>query len=231
MNTQYRDILFAALDADLQLERIGGGNETEVYRTDDSQFVVKVKSDGGGTSVDAYWQAWEMRRAARRFSVVMGRKHRIPNYFLIAENEQGQAQALVVQPYYRDARPLSSVDYTTLGPALRRRIGWALIHIIYRSATAYFRRGWMPDLYGRVSTNHADRQQRNGWAALPSRVWSFLVERNLLRANNLLLTPEQQIILVDYDFIPHGKLYQFIYYNIRLLLFVRDLVLILRMMS
>jgi hypothetical protein len=230
MKTQYRDVLFAALDADLHLDRIGGGNETEVYRTDDGQFVVKVKGENGGTLVDAYQRVGALRRAARRFAVVMGRRHSIPNYFIIAANEAGRAQALVVQPYYPDAQPLSAIDYTTLAPAARRRVGWALIHIIYRSATAYFRRGWMPDLYGRVSVDRADRQQRNGWVALPGRVWSFLVERNLLRANNLLLTSAQQIILVDYDPIPHGKLYQFIYYNIRLLLFLRDLLLIFYMM-
>lgn len=27
------------------MERIAGGNETEVYRTDDRRYVVKVKSD------------------------------------------------------------------------------------------------------------------------------------------------------------------------------------------
>lgn len=226
MGIQHRDLLFAALDADLHLERIGGGNETEVYRTDDSQFVVKVKSAGGNTLVAAYQQACALRRAARRFAVVMGRKHAIPNYFLIAENAEGQAHSLVIQPYYQNAQPLYTVDYRALSPAVRRRIGWALLHIIYRAATAYFRRGWMPDLYGRVSSDQAERRRLNGWRALPSRIWSFLVERNLLRANNLLLTHDHQIILVDYDPIPHSKLYQFVYYNIRLLLFLRDLLLI-----
>ncbi|MEZ4663524.1 MAG: hypothetical protein R2911_38770 [Caldilineaceae bacterium] len=43
--------------------------------------------------------------------------------------------------------------------------------------------------------------------------------------------PEQRIILVDYDPMKHGKLYQLIYYQVRLLLFVRDVVLIQLMLS
>ena len=41
----YADQVFAPLDRDLALERIAGGNETEVYRTDDQRYVVKLKSD------------------------------------------------------------------------------------------------------------------------------------------------------------------------------------------
>jgi hypothetical protein len=57
MGTYHHNVLFASLDADLHLERIGGGNETEVYRTDDQRFVVKVKSEEAGTANDAYAQA------------------------------------------------------------------------------------------------------------------------------------------------------------------------------
>ena len=45
--TAYADQLFASLDRDLELERIAGGNETEVYRTDDRRHVVKLKNDLG----------------------------------------------------------------------------------------------------------------------------------------------------------------------------------------
>ena len=43
MSNLYHDPLFASLDADAHLARIGGGNETEVYCTDDRRYVVKVK--------------------------------------------------------------------------------------------------------------------------------------------------------------------------------------------
>ncbi len=36
--TIHVDEVFAVLDRDPDLERIGGGNETEVYRTDDSRY-------------------------------------------------------------------------------------------------------------------------------------------------------------------------------------------------
>jgi hypothetical protein len=149
---------------------------------------------------------------------------------LIGENAQGQAQPLVVQPYFGDAQPLSRVDYTALSRKARRQIAWQLLHIIYRAVTVYFRRGAMPDLYGRVSTSPAERQRLNSWRMLPRRLKSFLFERTLLRANNLLLTADRRIILVDYDPVKQGKLYQMIYYSVRLVLFVRDLVLILRLL-
>ncbi len=80
----------------------------------------------------------------------------------------------------------------------------------------------MPDLYGRASTSKAERKRLNTWRMLPWRLWSFFVQRNLLRSHNLLLTaaPERRLILVDYDAVPHSKLYQFFYYMVRLLLFL-----------
>ncbi|MBC8077826.1 MAG: hypothetical protein H7Y32_17250, partial [Chloroflexales bacterium] len=53
----YSDTVFAPLDADHQLERIAGGNETEVYRSDDERFVVKLKCDSGGTAAQALAEA------------------------------------------------------------------------------------------------------------------------------------------------------------------------------
>ena len=63
---------------------------------------------------------------------------------------------------------------------------------------------------------------------LPKRLWSFVVKRNLLRAHNLMLTaaPERRVVLVDYDPVQRGKLYQFVYYNVRRVLFLRDLALL-----
>ena len=63
---------------------------------------------------------------------------------------------------------------------------------------------------------------------LPWRLWSFLVKRNLLRSHNLMLldTKKPRVILVDYDTVPHGKLYTLVYYYVRLVLFFRDLALI-----
>jgi hypothetical protein len=66
---------------------------------------------------------------------------------------------------------------------------------------------------------------------LPRRLWSFLVERNLLRSNNLMLTagPEQRVVLVDYDVVRRGRLYRLVYFAVRWLLFWREHALILWM--
>lgn len=231
MSNLYQDTLFAPLDPDLHLERIGGGNETEVYCTDDRRYVVKVKSSQAATLTAALDTALAMRKAARRFATVMGPQHSIPNHFLLAANCAGQPQLLAVQPYYQNARPLFDVDYRQFDRAERQRLARQLLRIIRRSVATYGRRGWMPDLYGRVSASRAEREERNRWYRLPWRLWSFLFQRNLLRAHNLMLTaaPENRIILVDYDPVTRGKFYQVIYYNVRLWLFWRDLVLILIM--
>ncbi len=42
----YIDPVFAPLDRDHQLERVGGGFETDVYRSDDRRWAVKLKHDG-----------------------------------------------------------------------------------------------------------------------------------------------------------------------------------------
>lgn len=231
MTNLYQDTLFAPLDADLHLERIAGGNETEVYCTDDRRYVVKVKNHQAETLADALTHATAMRKAARRFATVMGPRHSIPNHFLLATNGAGKVQLLAVQPYYQHAQPLHKIDYNQFSPAERRWLARQLWHIIRRSVATYGRRGWMPDLYGRVSASRAERERLNRWYRLPWRLWSFLIQRNLLRAHNLMLTaaPERQVILVDYDPVTRGRLYQLVYYNIRLWLFWRDLLLIAMM--
>ena len=66
MSTLYHDPVFAPIDADLHLERIGGGNETEVYCTDDRRYVVKVKGEQCGSVTEILQQGRALRNAARR---------------------------------------------------------------------------------------------------------------------------------------------------------------------
>jgi hypothetical protein len=224
----HRSSLFAALDDDLHLERIAGGNESEVYCTDDRRYVVKVKGEDGGSLADVVELARTMRNAADAFAADIGPEHRIPNYFLVARNERGEAHPVVIQPYYRDAQPLFVIDYAALSRAERQQIARQLLRIIRRSWAAYWRRGRMPDLYGRTSTSHAERIRANRWYKFPHRLWSFIIKRNLLRSHNLMLLhdPAPRLILVDYDPVRRSQLYQFVYYKVRLLLFLRDLILI-----
>ncbi len=233
MSTLHHNPLFAPIDHDLHLERIGGGNETEVYCTDDRRYVVKVKSDQAGSLEAMLQQAGVLRQAARRFVTVMGARHSIPNAFLIAANAEGQAQLLALQPFYAEARSLAIIDYTQISLGERWNLAQQLLRIMGRSIGAYLKRGWMPDLYGRSSRNSAERARLNRWYMFPWRLWSFVVQRNLLRANNLMLTakPDQRVILVDYDPVLRGKLYQRIYYALRFILLTRDFLLIALMVA
>jgi hypothetical protein len=226
--TLYADHLFATLDLDLHLERIAGGNETEVYRTDDRRFVVKVKSDEGGTAEEALALAKKMKRAAETFAEVLGPEHSIPSYHFIARDSTGQVQVVVVQPYVGHARPLFEVEYDKLTAEERERVASQLQDIVWRALRFYWWQGRMPDLYGRASGSKAERRLLNAPRMLFWRLWGFLVKRNLLRSHNLLLTacPERRIVLIDYDAMWQGWFYRLLYYTARHMLFLRDYLLI-----
>jgi hypothetical protein len=227
----YADQVFAPLDRDLELERIGGGNETEVYRTDDRRFVVKLKSDMGGTTADAIAHAHEMRAAAQQFADCLGPAHSIPTHYVVARDSAGKAQVLAIQPFLAGSQPLFDVRYRLLAGHERKHVAAELRDIIRCSLGLYKQTGVMPDLYGRTSANPDERRRLNTPLMLPWRMWSFLVQRNLLRSHNLMLTaePERRVVLVDYDFVRRGRLYRKIYYLVRWMLFWRDHLLIVLM--
>ena len=223
--------ILAALDHDPSLTRIGGGNETDVYLSDDGHYALKVKAHQGHTLAEARTLAHRMQHAATQFEACLGPKHTIPNHFLLASNSQGLVHLVSVQPFLKGALPLAQLDYARLPFADRQAIAHQLRAIIRLTLRFYSATGAMPDLYGRATKSRADRQRRKTLAQLPARVWSFLVTRSLLRSNNLLLTPapHRQIILVDYDPVCRSWLYRFVYYLGRWLLFWRDQALILWM--
>src|SRR5689334_195524 len=103
--TTYADQVFAAIDRDLEVERLGGGNETEVYWTDDRRYVVKLKSDTGGELGDALAGAQAARAAADAFVECLGPEHTIPSYYIVARDSAGLVQTLVIQPFLMGARP------------------------------------------------------------------------------------------------------------------------------
>jgi hypothetical protein len=222
--TIYSDAVFAAIDQDLGLERVAGGNETEVYRSDDGRYVAKVKHELGGAPVEAVAQARQMRAAADDFVDCLGPEYAIPSHYLVGRETSGRAQVVVLQEYLRHARPLSAVRYSELPAAERRRLGAHLRTIIGRAEAMYREKGCMPDLYGRTSSSHEERRRNRSFLNLPRRTWSFLVERTLLHSQNLMLTddPERPVVLVDYDFVRRSKLYQRVYFLVRKLLFARD---------
>ena len=231
MTDLYTDQVFAPIDLDHALERLAGGNETEVYRTDDGRNVVKLKGDMGGGPQGALADARAMRAAAEQFAAALGPRHSISSHYLIARDQAGQVQVLVVQPFLAGAHQLSNIDYAALTDQERDSIAAQLREIIRRSLAFYRASGSMPDLYGRTSSSSAERARLNRPLMLPWRLWSFLVKRNLLRSHNLLLTaePDRRVVLVDYDTVRRGPLYRRVYYLVRWFLFWRDHALILFM--
>lgn len=220
----YTDAVFAPLDADHVLERVAGGNETEVYRSDSGRLAVKLKADSGGSLSAALAHAHELRAAAQAFAACLGPRYSIPSHFLLARDSQGRVQALVVQPYLAHARPLANLNYRAMSRHERQALARALCDIIARAQRAYWRTGAMPDLYGRASRSPEERRRNRSLWRLPQRLWSFLVQRTLLRSQNLLWTgdPERPVVLVDYDPVRRSRLYRRIYYAARQALFLRD---------
>lgn len=222
------DRVFAAVDPTDDLERIAGGNETEVYRTDDARYVIKLKHDLGGSAAEALAHAQEMRAVAEAYVDLLGPRHSVPSYYFVARDDAGAAQVLVVQPFLRHGRTLYDVDYRRLSKAEREELAAELRNLIRLALNQYRDRGSMPDLYGRTSSSKAERKRLNRPWMLPYRLWSFLVKRNLLRAHNLMYTddPQQRVVLIDYDFVRQGRLYKKVYFAVRWVLFWRDLLLI-----
>ena len=89
----------------------------------------------------------------------------------------------------------------------------------------------MPDLYGISSSSREHRTRLSTPWMLPWHLWSFFVQRNILRSCNLLLTdaPEHRVVLVDYDLVPWPGLLKRIYFAIRWLMSWRDHLLVGRM--
>lgn len=219
----HKNLLFACLDIDLHLERIAGGNESEVYLTDDARFVVKLKNEPYPTSAAALLDAKELRTAAQNFVNIIGSEHSTRSHFVIAGNDARQAYIIIIQSYLKESSPLFYLDYAALSSEQRHLIAAQLQTIIRRSLISYWHTGIIPDIYGLSAASAAERAQHNTLSQLPARLWSFLVRRTLLRAHNLLFTPEQQIRLIDYDPVRRSALYKRVYYAARATLFFRDL--------
>lgn len=227
--TIYADEVFAPIDLDHSLERLSGGNETEVYRSDDGEHVIKLKADLGGSVEAAVFAANHMRAAADGFAACLGPRYSIPSEYVVARDSGGHAQVLVIQPFLHDACPLYDLDYSALDSEQRAWIATQLRDIIGRSLSFYRSTGSMPDLYGRTSRSVEERKHNNSMWMLPQRLWSFVVQRNLLRSHNLMLTGDGRVVLVDYDIVRKGRLYRAVYYGVRWMLFWRDHALILLM--
>jgi hypothetical protein len=219
--------LFAFLGQERTLERIGGGSETDVYRTTDERYVIKLKGVTDNSVESALAQAASLREAAGQFTHYLGTEYSIPTYFLLAQDGEGQVHTVAIQPYLGQASPLAAVDYRTLPPRKWAQVERQLLTVLRRSLRCYRRTGHMPDLYGTFSHSVVERQRMNTPLLWPKRIWHFFTQR-LWQAHNLLLTQETQprVVLVDYDHVRWGGLWGRLYYAICWLLFWRELILL-----
>lgn len=220
----HSDDVFAPVDHDRVMERIGGGFETEVYCTDDRRYLVKVQSERGSDLSSALERAQRMRATAEAIVTCLGPEHTIPSWYVLSRDTNGKVQVLVVQPFLRHARPLAFVDCARLTHAERRKLAAQLRDILRRARACYRRTGWMPDLYGLYSGSSAERKLLAAPYLLLWHLWSFLVGRTLLRSVNLMLTepPEQRVVLVDYDRVRWSSVVQRLYFATRWVLSWRD---------
>jgi hypothetical protein len=220
----FLDDIFACLARGQHFERIAGGSQTDVYCTGDQRYVVKLKSQRGGTLRSTLAQAHAMWAAAEQFAASLGPRHSIPSIFVVAREHAGALRVLVIQPFVRNARPLSAVDEQAL-PADERMHLAQQLHAIACAALKCFRAtGRMPDLYGSFSVSTADRLRLNAPTMWPRRAWTNLAQQSLLRSHNLVLTatPERRVVLVDYDPVRWRGARGFINEAVRWMLIWRD---------
>lgn len=204
--------------------RIGGGSETDVYRSFDQRVVYKHKPNSARTVPAAVAYVGQVRRIAEQFAACVGPRHSIPNYYFIARDQHGQICVIAVQPYLANARPLAEVDYASLPPDERANLVAQVRDLLRHTLTCFWVNGHLPDLHGGYPATEDERTMRGWLAAAPQRVWYFLVTQSILSAHNLMMThsPEHQVLLVDYDAVRWGGVIGRMYYWLRWLLFWRD---------
>lgn len=225
----YAKLALAPLNHNDHVEQIAAGYETDVYRTADRRYVVKLKRVGGSELRAALTSARTMRTTAERFTVHLGPHHSIPNHYVITRSSRDRVQVLVIQPFIDHALPLYVVDYDALNDSDLAHVSTQLWDIVQRSLICYRVTGYIPDLYGLFRPLHIDRGDRDSQGTLPRQLWGLLVPRTLLRSHNLLLTdaPECRVVLVDYDRVCWNWLSCRIIYAIRWVLLWRDYILAL----
>lgn len=216
--------VYAFLAGESTLERIGGGSETDVYRSTDARFVIKLKDVRETDLGAALAAATAMRNSAAQFSAHLGLQHTIPTYFLVTADRDGELCIVSIQPYLQMARPLALLDLQTLPAKQWAQIERQLLAVLRRSLRCYHRTGHMPDLYGVFSQSVAQRRHMNRPTMWLQRVRFFLTQR-LWQAHNLVITAgaHPQVILVDYDRVRWRGYWGRIYYVLCWLLFWREL--------
>lgn len=213
-----------AIRAHHDLQRISGGSETDVYRTQDGHYVIKVKPLAASSVQEACAEIATMQAAAISFATYLGTEHSIDTHFALSEDHEEQLYAVAIQRYLDNASPLATIDYGALNGQQRTQVEWQLLFLLRQSLHCYHETGHMPDLYGTFSRNIAERRRMNTPFMWPRRVWLFFTQR-LWSAHNLMMMNGNapRIVLVDYDQVRWRGLWGKLYYAVCYLLFWRDL--------
>jgi hypothetical protein len=210
-----------ALHLTQPLTYLSGGSQTDVYRTADRRFVLKLKALGGRAGL-ARRRAAQMRRLADALYNQLGHEHGLRSWLLVLADAAGKPLVVAVQPFLAGARPLDAVPLDALGPAGRAALLASLDRLVRQTLACYGATGRVADLYG---YGRADGAAARRWAPrrLLAEGWRLLSQRPLLTSHNLLLTPDQRVVLVDYDLICHAPLGCGLIYGARAILLLRDL--------
>lgn len=188
---------FAALTLAEPIERIGGGYETDVFRTGDGRLALKLKHQAGAPAA-MLARARRLKQVADLFRAYLGPDHSLPSEYLVVAGAAGQGQILAVQPFLADAHALDSIDLATLSPRDRAALAGQLQPLIAGALACYRATGYLPDLYG-LGPHAGAMARRWDLRWIVREGWRILTGRPLITAHNLLLTGDGRVVLVDYD--------------------------------
>jgi hypothetical protein len=210
----------AALRLALPIVRIGGGYETDVFRSGDGRLAIKIKHlTGPPAAIRA--RARQLARVAEIFCSYLGPEQSLLGQYLVVASDDGQSHVLAVQPFLNNAHGLHSVDLAARSPEEQVAIARQLDQIVTRALACYRATGYLPDLYG-LGPQDSARARRLDLSWMLSEAWRILAGRPLTAAHNLLLRADGKIVLVDYDPIGHRWLSHRLLNGARALLLLRD---------
>jgi len=210
----------SALQCAQSLIYLSGGSQTDVYRTADRRFVIKLKATNART-VAARQQAAQLQQVADLLRAHLGPEHSLNTWFLVLADDSGQQLVVGVQPFLDGAHPLDAVVLGSLTRASQVSLLENLRSIVRRSLACYHSTGRAADLYGYGRTAGSEARRWDPRRLL-AEGWRLISQRPLLTAHNLMLTQDGRVVVVDYDPICHSRLSCRLIYGARALLLVRD---------
>jgi hypothetical protein len=209
-----------ALHLTQPLTYLSGGSQTDVYRTADRRFVLKLKSVGGQTAI-AKRRAAQMKQLADALYAYLSPGNALRTWFLVLADETGEPFVVGVQPFLDGAHPLDAITIDTLPLDRQEALLAHLYRIVDRSLACYRATGRVADVYGYGRKAGAEARQWDPRRLL-SEGWRLISQHPLLTSHNLMLTQDHRVVLVDYDLICYARVGCRLIYAARALLLLRD---------